>query len=63
MINTIMDVDAVGIYGVGFRIASVVGILTIGLRGAFMPTIYKYAKDENTPKQVAQHLDYLLLEH
>ena len=54
MINKIMGVDAVGIYGVGFRIASVVGILTIGLRGAFMPTIYKYAQDENTPKQVAK---------
>ena len=53
MINAIVGVDAVGIYGVGFRIASVVGIITIGLRGAFMPTIYKHAQDENTPKQIA----------
>ena len=41
MINKIIGIEAVGVYGVGFRIASLVGILTIGLRGAFMPTIYK----------------------
>ena len=53
MINKIIGIEAVGVYGVGFRIASLVGILTIGLRGAFMPTIYKYAQDKNTPKKVA----------
>ena len=53
MINKIIGIEAVGVYGVGFRIASLVGILTIGLRGAFMPTIYKYAQDRNTPKKVA----------
>lgn len=40
MINSMMSLEAVGIYGVAFRIAAIVGIVTTGVTGAIPPLIY-----------------------
>lgn len=53
MINHFLSLDDVGLYGMAFRLASVVGLVMVGFRGALTPLIYKHYKEDETPKQLA----------
>lgn len=39
-IKELMTIDALGIFGTGYRIASIVGLLMLGFQGALTPIIY-----------------------
>lgn len=60
MINHYLSIDEVGLYGIGFRLAGIVGVVMVGFRGALMPLIYTHYRDPDTPEQLA-HIFRLFL--
>lgn len=58
MINSFMDLEDVGLYGVAFRLASVVGLLMIGFQGAITPLVYKHFKDDGFANEFASIFRY-----
>jgi len=53
LIARLMTVDDVGLFGIGFRIASVVSLVTIGVQAALTPLIYKHYREAETPAELA----------
>ncbi|MCD4743367.1 MAG: flippase [Desulfobacteraceae bacterium] len=53
MINHYMSFTDLGLYGIGFRIASIVGIVMVGFQGALTPLIYKHYQDNKTPIELS----------
>jgi O-antigen/teichoic acid export membrane protein len=53
MLNHYMSLQEVGLYGVGFRLASVVGLVMVGFKGALTPLIYSHYQEAETPQQLA----------
>jgi O-antigen/teichoic acid export membrane protein len=54
MINHYLTINDVGVYAVGYRISSIVGVAMIGFQGALTPLIYKNLQNPNTPTQLAK---------
>lgn len=54
MINHFLSLNEVGLYGVGSRLASIVGLLVAGVQGALMPLIYANHREPETPMQLAR---------
>jgi O-antigen/teichoic acid export membrane protein len=54
MIHRILTVDEVGLYGIGFRLASVVALLLVGVQGALTPLVYASYREADTPRQLAR---------
>jgi O-antigen/teichoic acid export membrane protein len=61
MINHYLTLDEVGLYGIGFRLANVVGLVMVGFQGALTPLVYTYYRDPQTPSQLAQIFRYFLV--
>lgn len=53
MIKHYLSMEQLGLFGVGYRIASIVGLVMIGFQGALTPLIYNNYTKEDTPKQIA----------
>jgi O-antigen/teichoic acid export membrane protein len=53
MINHFLSLDAVGLYGIGFRLAGVVGLVMVGFQGALTPLVFTYYREERTPRDLA----------
>jgi O-antigen/teichoic acid export membrane protein len=53
MIKEFLDFNELGIYGIAYRFASVVGILMIGFQQSLTPLIFKHYKRAVTPKQLS----------
>jgi O-antigen/teichoic acid export membrane protein len=60
MINYHLSVEAVGIYGIGFRLASVVGLVMVGFQGALTPLVYTYHRQADTPGEMARIFRYFV---
>jgi len=54
MINHYMSLDSVGLYGIGFRLASIVGLVMVGFQGALTPLVYAHYREKQTPNQLAK---------
>ncbi len=54
MINHFLSLDDVGLYGIGFRVASTVGLLMVGMQSALTPLIYAHYRKAETPEQLAR---------
>lgn len=54
MINHYLSLDDVGLFGIGFRVASIVGLVIVGFQGALAPLIYAHYRDPATPAQLAR---------
>jgi O-antigen/teichoic acid export membrane protein len=52
VIKEYLGFDSLGIYGVAFKFASVVGILMLGIHSSLTPLIYKYYKLSDTPAKI-----------
>ena len=52
-IKNLMSLKDLGIYGVGFRVASIVLILTVAFQSALTPLIFKHHEDASTPRKLA----------
>jgi O-antigen/teichoic acid export membrane protein len=53
MINHYLSLNEVGLYGIGFRLASIIGLLMAGFQGALTPLIYSHYREEQTPLQLS----------
>ena len=58
MISHFMAIDDVGIFGVGARLASAVGLLLVGFQGALTPLVYTYYREAETPGHLADIFRY-----
>lgn len=54
MINQYLSLDDVGLFGIGFRVASIVGLVIVGFQGALTPLIYAHYRDPATPQHLAR---------
>ena len=54
MINQILSVHEVGLYSVGYRIASASGLVMVGIQGALTPLVYANYQNPETPQQLAK---------
>ncbi len=53
MINQYLSLADVGLFGIGFRVASIVSLVIVGFQGAMTPLIYAHYRDPETPKHLA----------
>jgi len=60
LINHYLTLDDVGLYGIGFRLASVVGLVMVGFQSALTPLIYVHYREQNTPQELAQIFRFFL---
>ena len=54
MINRLLSVEAVGLYGIGYRVASIASLVMVGFQGALTPLVYAHCQDPETPGQLAK---------
>lgn len=54
MINYLLSIDEVGLYGIGYRLASIAGLVMLGFRSALVPIIYAHYQKSDTPRQIEQ---------
>lgn len=54
MINHFLSVDDVGLYGVAYRVASIVGFAMLGFQSALTPLIYTHYQSPDTPDKLAR---------
>jgi len=52
MINHFLSLEEVGLYGIGYRLASVSTLVLVGFTAALTPLIYKHYQDEKTPGEL-----------
>jgi O-antigen/teichoic acid export membrane protein len=53
MINYFLGTDQLGIYSMGFRVASIIALTTIGIQSAITPLIYDNYQDEKSKESLA----------
>jgi len=54
MINHFLTIEEVGLYGIGYRLASIAGLVMVGFQGALTPLVYTYYPEADTPRQLAR---------
>jgi O-antigen/teichoic acid export membrane protein len=54
MINHFLGLTEVGIYGIGFRLASIVSLVMVGFQMALTPLIYTHHEEIETPNEIAR---------
>lgn len=54
MINHYLTLADVGIYGIAFRLAAVIGVVILGFQMALTPLIYTHYEKADTPAQLAR---------
>jgi len=59
-IKELMSLSDMGVYGMGYRIASITGLLITGTQMAITPLIYAHYQEENTPKEIAKIFLYFM---
>lgn len=59
-IKELMSLTEVGIYGIGYRVATCVGLLLTGFQGALTPLIYATYKDEKIKTEIARLFHYFI---
>lgn len=58
MIKSLLTLADVGVFGVAYRITSIVSLLMIAFRGALTPLIYNNYRKPETPAEIAQIFRY-----
>ena len=59
-IKELMSLGDLGVFGVGYRVASIVGFLMLGCQTALMPLIYTYYEREETRAHLARIFRYFV---
>ncbi|PJE43431.1 MAG: polysaccharide biosynthesis protein [Pseudomonas sp.] len=60
MISNLMTIEDVGLFGVGARLAGIVGLLVVGFQGALTPLIYAHYREAKTPDNLAAIFRYFV---
>lgn len=53
LLNAMISLEAVGLFGVAARIAGIIALLTVGLQSSLTPLIYAHYKEPGTPAAIA----------
>jgi O-antigen/teichoic acid export membrane protein len=53
VVKQLLTMGDLGVFGVGYRIASIVGLLMMGFQSSLGPLIYAHHHEENTPQSLA----------
>lgn len=61
MISQMLSVKDVGLYGMGFRVASIAGLVMIGFQSALTPLVYSHHHKADTPTQLAKIFRFFML--
>jgi len=59
-IKELMSLGDLGVFGVGYRVASVVGFVMVGCQAALMPLVYTYYDRADTRQQLARIFGYFV---
>jgi O-antigen/teichoic acid export membrane protein len=54
IVNNNLGLSDVGVYGVGFRVASIVGVVMLAFQASLAPLIYANHEDADAPRQISQ---------
>jgi len=54
MIKHFLTIEELGLYGIGYRLASVAGLVMVGFQGALTPLVYTHYREADTPLQLAR---------
>ncbi len=60
-IRYFMSLSDVGVYGIGFRVASIMLLLVLGVQASLTPLIYRHYKESETRAEIARSFRYFLL--
>jgi O-antigen/teichoic acid export membrane protein len=61
MLRGLLGLDDVGIYGVAYRVASIVALVIVGFQMALTPFIYQHYRDPETPQVIRRIFVYFLM--
>ncbi len=61
MLKYFLSLNEVGLYSIGYRLASISLLIMVGFRGALTPLIYKHYKEEATRGQLAVIFRYFIV--
>lgn len=53
-LNSLTTLHEVGLFGMGIRLASMAGLLIVGIQGALTPLIYLHHREPGTPLQISK---------
>ena len=56
----LLSLDDLGVYGVAFRLASVLGVAMTGLLASVAPLVYQHHHEAETPRQIARMFQWFL---
>jgi len=59
-IKELLTLHDLGLFGIGYRMASVVMLLMIGFQGALTPLIYAHYRDPKTPGELARIFSFFI---
>lgn len=59
-IKELLTLDDLGLFGIGYRVASVVTLLMIGFQGALTPLIYTHYREPGTPGDLARIFSFFI---
>ncbi len=59
-IKELMSLADVGLFGLGYRLSSLVSLLMVGFQGALTPLIYTHYRNPEAPQEVAQIFRYFV---
>lgn len=54
IINCYLNIDELGVYGVGFRLASAVAVVMVAFQTSLTPLVYKHYREPETPREIAR---------
>jgi O-antigen/teichoic acid export membrane protein len=61
MISHYLSLNEVGLFGLGYRVASMAGLVMVGFQGALTPLIYKNYKLSESPSSIAFIFRYFVI--
>lgn len=60
LIKALLSLQEVGLYGIGYRFASIASLCMVGIQGALIPLVYTYYKEKDTPLEIARIFRYFI---
>lgn len=54
VVGQVMTLGDVGLFGIGYRVASLVTLLMVGFQGALTPLVYARYREPETPQEIAR---------
>ena len=59
-IKSLLDMQSVGLYAIGYRVAAIVSLLLFGFQSALTPLVFNDLDNSNTPNEIARIFRFFL---